>query len=526
MVVNKRKTLFDYIEIVCAVVLLLVLLCHVFILSDANIFHYTCHMESDIASETLVATRIFENGFVQPKTWVTSTHDWIIMTPNLAAFIYPLVGNDMNLSMGIACSITMVILVVLMFLFYKQIGFSYLENFLAILLVFILARPADENQRMLFLYAAYYVSHFASLFILLMLYNICLKKDKVPVLFFILTLALSVVNSLQGMHACLFCYMPLLGTELLRRIVAMMKKKKPGNVMILVWLFVISAVALLGSKLIGSYTPGASRNIRHAGEKFTEVVWPNIKAVLDFDRVPVLVALFLIIAIVGYVITFFGKLVKSGETKPTTAYESVSGDYLLWSTLPLLFGFVVCALSEIFTTAESAPRYYLNLLFIVGTGMALFIHYFNKKWIALLAIPVIYYGVIAGQEFYNNLVVCDASEDQATYHVTQWMEENGYEYGYATFDHANYITVMSNNSVKVRGVNNMADMEGIKWLSDKTWYPPYKSTEGATCYIFTDYLQEDFAAFMERVQPTVLETTMVDNYNIVVLDHDYTIWVD
>ena len=112
MVVNKRKTLFDYIEIVCAVVLLLVLLCHVFILSDANIFHYTCHMESDIASETLVATSIFENGFVQPKTWVTSTHDWIIMTPNLAAFIYPLVGNDMNFSMGIACSITMAILVV------------------------------------------------------------------------------------------------------------------------------------------------------------------------------------------------------------------------------------------------------------------------------------------------------------------------------------------------------------------------------------------------------------------------------
>ena len=165
-------------------------------------------------------------------------------------------------------------------------------------------------------------------------------------------------------------------------------------------------------------------------------------------------------------------------------------------------------------------------LLCVGCGFALFMHKVNRKWLVLLAIPVIYIALLSGKDFYNSLIVNDKSDTLETTLVADWMEENGYGYGYSTFDHANYITVMSNNKVKVRAVNSMREMEGAKWLSDKTWYPPVKSSEGPTCYIVTEHLKEDFEAFLERENPTIVTTGTVGNYTIYVLDHDYTIWVD
>ena len=51
-----------------------------------------------------------------------------------------------------------------------------------------------------------------------------------------------------------------------------------------------------------------------------------------------------------------------------------------------------------------------------------------------------------------------------------------------------------------------------------------KSTEGATCYIVTPYLMEDFANFMNRYEPEVIEVGQAGDYTIYVLDHDYTVW--
>ena len=104
------------------------------------------------------------------------------------------------------------------------------------------------------------------------------------------------------------------------------------------------------------------------------------------------------------------------------------------------------------------------------------------------------------------------------------MTENGYTYGYTTFDYANYITVMGNNAVKVRAVNNMAEMAGCKWLSDTTWYPPVKSQEGETCYIVSEAMTEDFNVFLETYEPEIVNTEEVGKFVIYVLDHDYTLW--
>ena len=519
--------------------------------ADANIHHYTAKMDADIASETLLGVRIFENGFRQPDTWVVSTHNYVIMAPNLASFIYPIVGKNMNLAMGLAIVILFLLMAWLMYVCLNEVGLSHVGVISAMILSFSLMRTSDDIQQMIFLYAAYYVVHFITLFLLLILYNRAIEKDKVSLWVFGLTLLLSFLNGLQGMHAALFCYMPLLGVEIVRRFVSFIKKEKQSNFKILGWLLSTAFLSVFATKIVGSYTLGASRNIRHAGEKFVEYVWPFFLDVLSFENMPVLVALFCVLAAVGYFFMIKELLTGGKELAPTCAGAPASSPF--WSMLAFPFGVIVCMLSSTFTTAEAAPRYYVMILFVVGVGVALFMHFLKELLekrncklaeskaghrsgkgvmaiagyvVLAVAAFVIVYGTDKAYIFNKDLIVNDNSSDWATAKVANWMEDHGYEYGYSTFNHANPITVMSNNKVKVRAVNSMKEMQGAKWLSDKTWYPPYRSSEGPTCYIVSDSGDEDFAEFLAAQQPTIIEEADVEGYAIYVLDHDYTVWVD
>lgn len=511
---------------------------------DANLHHYTAKMDADIASETLLGTRIYENGFRQPDTWVVSTHNYVIMAPNLAAFIYPIVGKNMNLAMGIAIVLLFLLMARLMYVYLCNMELSHVGVVCAMILSFSLMGTSDDIQQMIFLYAAYYVVHFITLFLFLILYNKAIDKDKIPSWIFGLTLLLSFLNGLQGMHAALFCYMPLLGVDIVRRLVSFIKKEKQSSFLILGWLLATSFLSVFATKIVGSYTLGASRNIRHAGEKFIEYVWPFFLDVISFDKMPVLVTLFCVLAALGYIYTIRELLIGGNRAEADAAQagadaaqagaaeapvEATLAKSPFWSVLAFPFGVIVCMLSSTFTTAEAAPRYYIMILFVVGVGVALFMRSVTKwtRYICTaIAALVIIYGLNKAYVFNNDLIINEDSFEQATAQVARWMEDNGYEYGYSTFNQANTITVMSNNKVKVRAVNSMKEMQGAKWLSDKTWYPPIKDADGPTCYIVTEANAEEFAEFMDDRKPAVIEKTEIDDYTVYVLDHDYTVWVD
>ena len=478
----------------------------------ANISHYTAHLEADIASETLLAEVLYENNHIQPDTWIKSTAMRIIGPPLLASYIYPLVGKNLILSMGIACTIMMMLQGIVIYFFCKSIGMSILSRLLSVLLIYILCAPADETQRMLFLYANYYVGHFIPMFIVLQIYAKSLRnEDKVSIKEWLIGIALAIICGIQGIHASMFFFLPLLGTELLRRGIMYIRKKKVVSNSVSLWVVLNCCIALVLAKVFGAYmSSGASRNIRHAPEKFIEEVIPNFIEILGYGRLWPIVALFVLFAIVGY----YSAMMRF-ETTPE-----------LWSIIPIVIGIMVVILSSTFTTADVAPRYFIMQVFAVGIGVGVFIDYFELKksyWIALI---VIIYGLVSANSFYDELIKEDNSEISSFMQVAKWMQEKGYNYGYATFDYANPITVISNNTVKVRGINSFSELEGIKWLTDKTWYPPIKSAEGPTCYITTSNSDDEFQMWLDSNSATVLKIYKVDSFIIYVLDHDYTVWTE
>ncbi|MBE5829989.1 MAG: hypothetical protein E7305_11120 [Butyrivibrio sp.] len=493
-----------------AVALLMVLAWVFYIFADANLYHYTANMESDTASETLLAKVLYENGHTQPSTWQMSTGRRIIASPMLASFLYPVTAFDLNAAMGLATTLMVVALVGAMLFFNRQIGLSFLESMVAILLTFVLATPESEIQRHIFLYAAYYTGHFICMFLVLGIYARALKKDKLPLIGIIVTVPLAIVNGMQGMHASMFFYMPLLGAEILR-VIALFIKKKKINYKITSWVAIISLGSVVSFKVFGTHmVSDVSRNIRHAPEKFFDIVLPFCKSVLWYDRYPLLIALFVILAVLGYVLA-----ITRLKDKPE-----------LWSALPIPFGVVVVILSTTFTTAESAPRYYMMQIFIVGVGTALLIHLFKPEKTMCLALLVVFYGITSAMAFDEALVKGDQMAFSAYEKVIAYMEENGYEYGYSVFDYANMITVISNDKVKVRPVNSFAEMEGVKWLSDSTWYPPYKDPNGLTCYVVSEPKKEDFNDFVKKQAPLIIDSKELGVFTVYVTDRDYTVWVD
>ena len=521
-------------EIVLAILTGLVLVILIGIHVDVNLEHYCSQLDADIASEALLATEIADNGFSMPDTWVGSSFVRVINAPNLGALIYKFNG-DMNLSVGIACSIMMIILIVLMGIYYKQLGFKLYEVLSVLIILFSLSDVQSENQSILFLWAAYYVSYFITLFLMLVFYNLCLKGQKVPIWVWVISLLVAFLQGIQGLHGCLFCYFPVLGVEILRRLWLWKKKEKESWIAI-VWLTITALLSFVTSRVYGAYGFGTSRNIRHAGEKFINEVWPALGKVVYFGEVPIAVGVLCFLAFLGYLCAI--RCIFTGNSNDINLKrdeiadgEKIRNSNLLWGMLATIISIAIFILSLSFTTMEVATRYFITELFIVATGVGLFMNLFRGqntkvKTSSIVAVIVVILGIISSKYYYSELIAGDNSGSSDEMLVANWMKDNEYEYGYAIFDNANTITVMANNEVKVRAVNNMKDMEGCKWLSDSAWYPPTKSVEGDTCYLVSASAINDFDEFLKERTPAIVDTCEIGRYKVYVLDHDYTVWKD
>lgn len=519
------------VELLLAGILALILIIVILLFCDANVMHYTRYMDSDIASETLLAQELAENGFRTPETWYWSTAKRIISTPNLAAFIYS-ISDNLNLSMGISCALMAVLLAISMFYFYKSVSFTPLQVIMAVLIPFMLSRSVTNSLKIIFLYASYYVSHLIVLFIILAFYSQALKGG-LKKRHIIIGVLLAIVNGMQGMHGILFIYAPLFGTELIRVVIKRIARKEvKKDIFILLWSFALAVVSFLSVRINGSYDQSPSRNIRHSIEKLITDVFPDIAETMELSGFVLgLLWIFLILSIAGYLLLIL-KLIKNiiSENDCTGVENN------MWAVVPIIFSLVVPILSAMFTTSESTGRYYIAQMFIIGAGYAVFVRLLKAKLadnngmynflITIIALPVIIYGINSVSFYYENLVANDQTDVSKNMQIINWLKENDCFYGYADFLKANEITVVSNDTVRIRALDSMTELNGCKWLTDTRWYPPTKSTEGLTAYILLPDEIEEFQTFLDNENPTIVNYSVFDNLEVYVLDRDYSMWVD
>lgn len=510
------------IEHVATGLLFLLMILSVGLLCYANLTHFTAFMDADVASDVLLAKELAANHFVIPETWRISTESRILYTANLAAFIYPMT-DDLNLSMGIACNLYAFLLCAVMALFYRRIGVKGSAFAAAILLPFVITVSVKGALEIYILYAGHYLTVLVTTYLILFLYAGYLRGKRMSGWKSLVILLMALINGLQGMRGFLMVFLPILVTECLRLLICHRKQLR--------FLAVIGCSAVLSylaARIVSGGTTDTSRNIRNGIQKMLGEAIPAMRTLFTRDAGTVYHACAVLISLIAAG-TILYRFVRIGidALKGPLEQDGSSGEMIpFWTTLPLAVSGAVMFLAMSFTTSEVASRYLVYLVFAVSAGYALFLQRQSRDGRAISLIPVILCAILSFKYNHKNLIINDASATSAYMRIADWMQENGYEKGYATFDWASTVTVVSNDRVHVRPVNNMTDLEGNKWLANATWYPPYTEQDRPVVYITTDYTDEALRETFSKRGIVPARSQDIDEFHLYVTESDLTIWRD
>lgn len=517
---KKKNLLTKITNIVLGMVLASVLI----ILADANINHFTAYLDSDCAAEVEMAKLLFDNSFKQPTSWVSSTHGYTIMSSNFAALFY-VITHNINLSMGLACILLYILVTLLGFAFYKKIGFNSSEALIGVLLPFIVSLNIQQVLKVIALYAAHYECYIAVLFAILIIYANGLKRNTFKWLEVSISVILVILSGIQGMQSIMIVWAPLLGAELVRTFVRLVHKERcfsNGNILKKNYALIWSAACFVGCYVITKITGAfgsTTRNIRHAAEKFFEEVVPDVANLIAIDNRWALTLPVIVIALFGILLLIYSCFIVNKED------ENKNDSDQMWALAPIVIGFIVPVVGATFTTMESAGRYYVMLVYALAVGYIFICRQLRGRGIRyLLCLVVVILGMISAVNMRNNLIIADSSSISNENQAAQWMRDNGYNKGYSTWDYSARITVFSNDSVLVAPLADMEELEGCRWLTDYTWYPPYEDSDKTVVYIVSDANTDDFNKFIEDTQPVIINKIDFGYLHLYVTDRDYSYW--
>ncbi len=108
------------------------------------------------------------------------------------------------------------------------------------------------------------------------------------------------------------------------------------------------------------------------------------------------------------------------------------------------------------------------------------------------------------------------------YQVVEFLKENNYLTAYATFEHANTMTVLSNGDVRVYSVATIEKMDICKWLTSTDWYFPNVPYKHKTAYIVTETEMAAINEFLKEKENLVHEAATIGKYHIFFSDYNFS----
>ena len=486
-----------------------------------NVFRYTAQMDSDIAAEALNARAIWEHRSLIPKEFYPSTETRILNVNLIGALFYGLTG-DMNLSMGLACSVMLVILVIFYAGLLRNLGFQKESCALGMLLL--LALPGNlRHAQLLFVWADYYAIHCIIMLVTLRAWLSAIDEERGWKIRLCAAFALSFVISLSGLRAALICYAPLMLTELIRWLNAILKKSWTRE-------FLRSGSCALGCLTMafcGSLSPTAvgvpvSRNLRNGVFKLWQVVLPDVGDCVGIGYGSRLRGILLLVLLLLSAVSIAFCLVRSfhGEKRMTKA-DGKSGK----NSAELIFTFFILSLGTAifmgaFTTTDSVWRYYFMVWFAMSYGLTYLLECFSGWGRYLCILVSLAFSFLVWDEELLPVLRQETVRTEWT-EITDWMQENGYYYGYSTYDTSNAMTGACNGNVQVSAVAELDTLEICKWLTDRTWYVPEVSENTKAAYIIPRNRMEEFQVQLDEHADLIL-VMETESYYVYAAPHNYT----
>lgn len=511
---KNRKTnwnlIYEHILIAAIFIIVVLIMC-------TNLFHYCYKMNADIASESVLTRLIWESGELIPKSWYPSTELRICQTPNLAVLFYGITSN-MTLSMGAACIIMTIGILLSAYFFVSQFSFDRIQKLIFLLLCLIIPNHFVTLE-LFYLFGSYYAIHVIIMFLTLGTYARLISGKHSHILWLCVTILFSFMLGMQGVREILILNCPLLFTEILRHFILIYtgKWEKKSCLLVCGWCMLLLLAGYIGTLLPFSVGQSTSRNIRKGFAKLFETVFPDVATCLGLPEIGVLGVILhlgmLLIAIITLILCIGCILKKRCD------------NHAVWIYLMLWISTVVTMFAVAFTTTESSQRYYFMILFAMAYGFSYFIGWVRDK---LPILNIVGFAMILllftfqVYTIYRPLIQSEEPAQTPTYEVCQYLKEHGYQTAYATFESANTMTVLSGGTIRVAAVASVEKMDICKWLSSTEWYVPNMPYKSRTAYIITETENELFEKFYNKHRDDIQFNTQIGKYLIYVSDYNFS----
>ena len=324
-------------------------------------------------------------------------------------------------------------------------------------------------------------------------------------------LILAFLLGMQGTRGILITFGPLFGIEMIRILyerICRSRYQKKGIILgkqqekiLFLWVSGLLVLSFLGTQMPFSSGQEISRNIRNGFAKLVQVVLPDTWKAVGFsegDPVRNICLGLLVLNVVIWVIVLLIHMLKWQEL------SSLEWCFLVTAASP-----VVTALIVAFTTVESSERYYFMWIFSMAFAAILSFECLRKgmtagisAWKALTVITLTAAGIVIGinvHTVYQPILKAEEPTASDALEVVNYLEENGYEMAYSTFENANKMTALSNGKVNVYAVNSFETMDICKWLTNADGYPEdgIADQDGAV-YIVPEACEEEMDRKIEN----------------------------
>ncbi len=528
---NNKSKAFDKVLLVSVCILLIT---YVGIFTYLNMCKYQQHVDSDIAVDAILAREIWVEKDLTPSNWLSSTERLVIGVPTLSSIFYAISGS-MVFSMGLACAIVGILLLVAIGFTLRRSKISYLGIATALLTLCALPINGLRNEDQMvpfvtllwFLFADYYALHSICLFLCIAFYmylRINLpdgfsKKWNIFLIWFVLVgfcgaLALGGMRCLQVVALPLAVWeMILLFNESNRFAVALPKKRWVASLFIFCLLFVAAAAKLYPTSV--EYPMYMQDGRGMINRLFLEVpaavleclgIAGNCK-LTSLDAIMQL-GMVAVIGLVIYGLFFIYNKKNDVVVEQRTLISALGVSFLLTVFI------------EVVTNAETAHNYFFVVWFVVITVIATLITNFQKiapLFSRLIVVCVCGFALL--NIFYTYKDCITTTDNLAEYEeVIGYMQSEDIEYGYAEFWDASRITIMTDGDITMGHSYQMEDLCMYWWTTSMKWYVPNLPTEMKTAYVVKSTDKDGFLAQFE--DPSVM-TLGFENDRFAVYISDY-----
>lgn len=504
-------------NLICEYLLIAAIIVVVGLIVCTNLFHYCYKMNADIASEAVLARLIWESREWIPKSWYPSTELRIWQAPNLAAMIYGITSN-MVLSMGIACIIMTMGTLFSAYFFIFQFSFERTEK-LSFLLLCLIIPNHFVTLELYYLFGSYYALHVMIMFFTLGVYVQLISGKHSHVLWLGITVLLSFMIGMQGVREILVLNGPLLATEILRQfyLVYVGTWKNKRNFLVCVWCILLLIAGYAGTLLPFSVGQSVSRNIRNGFTKLIRTVFPDVFDCLGLTETQTFGKLLLIALLIIGMVSLFVCISRISKKQGT--------DHTIWAYIMLWISPVITMLIVAFTTTESSQRYYFIILLALAFGFVYCMRWIKEKMTIMGFVGyalVLFLFIFHVNKVYVPIIQSEEPTRDTKYEVCRYLEDNGFQIGYANFEIANTMTVLSGGTIRVASVASVEKMDVCKWLSSTEWYVPNVPYKTRTAYIVAETELEAFNTFYGQHRENIWFNTQIGQFLIYESDYNFS----